>query len=236
MSKTTLTKEQIEANANHFLELIGSIKIEGADIERLQQWLLHSDFFIAPASTKYHCNFEGGLCLHSLNVYNILVKLVKQFATHKEPNPDYIPATETSTAQGEEFIDVPNYTDDDLKVVALLHDISKANYYERFERNVNTGEKDEKGKDIWVKVPDYKVKEQTDRFIFGSHEQNSEFMVHTFFPLTIEQSAALLHHHGGMSFDSGKDLNVISAVYGRFALATLLHVADVMATFLLENE
>ena len=43
-----------------------NIKRQGADM--LLQWLVSTDFFIAPASTKYHCAFEGGLALHSINV------------------------------------------------------------------------------------------------------------------------------------------------------------------------
>ena len=39
--------------------------------ERLLEYLLseNSDFFTAPASTKYHSAYEGGLCQHSINVY-----------------------------------------------------------------------------------------------------------------------------------------------------------------------
>ena len=37
--------------------------------ERLLAWLEKSDFFVAPASTKYHGAHEGGLLKHSLNVY-----------------------------------------------------------------------------------------------------------------------------------------------------------------------
>ena len=33
----------------------------------------NSDFFTAPASSRYHCAYEGGLCEHSLNVYDCLV-------------------------------------------------------------------------------------------------------------------------------------------------------------------
>ena len=35
----------------------------------LLNWLLTTDFFEAPASTKYHGNFAGGLVLHSLHVF-----------------------------------------------------------------------------------------------------------------------------------------------------------------------
>ncbi len=47
------------------------IKREGAD--KLLDFLENkSDFFTAPASTRYHNAFEGGLLRHSLNVYKCL--------------------------------------------------------------------------------------------------------------------------------------------------------------------
>jgi len=44
------------------------IKREGSD--KLLEWLLKSDFFTAPASTRFHGAKEGGLLEHSINVYN----------------------------------------------------------------------------------------------------------------------------------------------------------------------
>ena len=56
-----------------FIEIFKeNVKRPGA--ERLLEWLMGSDFFIAPASTKYHCACEAGLVTHSLNVYRILKK------------------------------------------------------------------------------------------------------------------------------------------------------------------
>ena len=216
-----LTKEQIAENKKRFLELISSIKIEGANIEGFLRWVEHnSDFFIAPASAKYHCDYEGGLCEHSLNVYDALVKLVEQFASHFEFHQDEVAGTA-------EEVRINHYSEDTIKIVALLHDISKANFYEQYERNV----KNEAGE--WVKVKDYKTREADNRFIYGSHEQNAEYIAHTFFPLTVEEGSAILHHHAGMSWDSAKD--DIGTVYGKYPLATLLHVADMIATFTMEN-
>lgn len=48
-----------------------NIKREGAD--KLLEFLSKRDFFTAPASTKYHSAFDGGLVLHSLNVYHCLI-------------------------------------------------------------------------------------------------------------------------------------------------------------------
>ena len=204
-----LTEIQINKNKEKYISLIKSITIEGAKINSFLSWLEGSDFFLAPASSKYHCSYKGGLCEHSLNVYDALVKLVKQFGVENQ------------------------YSDDTLKMVSLLHDISKTNFYEVYEKNVNTGEKDINGKDIWIKVPEYKTKDCTNRFIYGSHEQNSEYIAHTFFPLSTEESSAILHHHGGMSWDSSKD--DISAVYEKFNLALLLHMADMLSTYLYER-
>ena len=44
-------------------------RIENNKIQDFLAWLEKSDFFVAPASTKYHGNYAGGLCEHSLNVY-----------------------------------------------------------------------------------------------------------------------------------------------------------------------
>ena len=53
------------------------IKREGAD--KLLDFLENkSDFFVAPASTRYHCAFEGGLLRHSLNVYKCLVDYLER--------------------------------------------------------------------------------------------------------------------------------------------------------------
>lgn len=216
-----LTKEQQAQNKARYIELIKSITLEGANIQGFLDWLDRSDFFEAPASSKYHSNYAGGLCEHSLHVYDDLVKLVDQFASHFE----FHESEDGTTA--EELL-VKHYTEDSIKIVALLHDISKTNFYEQYDRNV----KNDAGE--WVKVKEYKTRETSDRFIYGSHEQNSEFMAHTFFPLSVEESSSILHHHGGMSWDSAKD--DISAVYGRFPLALLLHLADMVATYIDEGQ
>ena len=52
------------------------IKREGA--QKLLDWLSRTDFFTAPASAKFHNAFEGGLVLHSLNVFDRLLREVKE--------------------------------------------------------------------------------------------------------------------------------------------------------------
>jgi hypothetical protein len=60
------------SNKDTFIEIYkNNIKRDGADA--LLEWLLKSDFFTAPASTKYHGAYEGGLVEHSINVYEQFV-------------------------------------------------------------------------------------------------------------------------------------------------------------------
>lgn len=64
-----------QGRADRFLQLFqDNIKREGADV--LLEWLKKSDFFTAPASTKFHRAHKGGLLEHSLNVYDCLITAI----------------------------------------------------------------------------------------------------------------------------------------------------------------
>ena len=209
-----LTNEQIEMNKKAFISLISSIGREGMDTTKLINKLEKSDFFTAPASTKYHCAYEGGLCEHSLNVYNNLVKLCSR-----------------------DKLDAECYDDDSLKIVALLHDISKMNIYEKTARNekvyASDGDKyDSLGKYKWVTSMGYKTKEE--KFVFGSHEMTSEYIARQFIPLTVTESVAILHHMGGMHYDSAQDN--LGEVFNQYHLALMLHIADMISTYVDERE
>lgn len=200
---------QIAANKDRFIELVNSIEREGFNKEQLLLKLENSDFFYAPASTKYHAHYKGGLCEHSLNVYDNLVKLNEMKAA--------------------------NLSEDSMKIVALFHDISKMNYYEVYfmnKKNYHAGgsKRDEGGTFDWEAVSAYKTRDASERFIFGSHEQTSEFMLRTFCPLTYEESIAILQHHGGLGFDSIKDSGIVFEIYDRYPIALMLHLADVLAS------
>jgi hypothetical protein len=62
-----LTEDQIEQNKKEMLVLVKGIKRKG--IEGLCNWMSSSDFFYAPASTRHHGNFRGGLSAHSYEIY-----------------------------------------------------------------------------------------------------------------------------------------------------------------------
>ena len=202
MIKQVLTQEQIDANHQEFIELLRTINREGSDIERLISKLESSDCFLAPASTMYHGAYPGGLVDHSLCVYHNLVSLINSKHLNESISMESI------------------------IVVSLLHDMDKVNKYTTFKRNVPPSE----SCPSWTKEDCYKTKDTSDLFMYGNHEQNSEYLVRQFIPLTLEESTAILHHMGGMAFDSAKDN--ISGVYDKYPLALLLHLADMISSYI----
>jgi hypothetical protein len=210
-----ITNEQIECNKQEFIRLIRSIERDGMDTEALVRKLESSDFFFAPASTKYHSSYPGGLCEHSLNVYYNLVKLCKS----------------------KEGLDSECYDDNSLKIVSLLHDISKMNIYVTTTKNEKVycadGDKyDNLGRFKWVSKQGFALKE--DRFVYGNHEMTSEYIIRNFIPLTLSESVAVLHHMGGMNWDSSK--NDIASIFRQYSLALMLHTADMLATYVDERD
>jgi hypothetical protein len=142
-----------------------NIHREGADA--LLRWLESTDFFTAPASTKYHSCHEGGLCEHSLNVYKRLSRVF---------------FGENSIEHGKEAAEKET-----VAICGLLHDVCKANFYKASTRNVKN---DETGK--WEKKPYYAVDE---KFPFG-HGEKSVFLIERFMKLTPEEAVAIRFHMG----------------------------------------
>lgn len=162
----SLTAQQINDNKQRFLDLFAThVKREGAD--KLLDYLVNkSDFFTAPASTKFHGSFDGGLALHSLNVYDCL----KNYLDRPRVKEEY----------------KLNYSDESIVICALLHDICKADVYVRGTRNV----KNEQG--VWEAVPTYYFE---DKLPYG-HGEKSVYMITGFMRLTREEAFAIRYHMG----------------------------------------
>lgn len=119
----------LEENKEEFLQIYkGNISRPGSDT--LLAWLESSDFFIAPASTRFHGSYAGGLLQHSLNVYHTLVSEITEHGLEAQYAPESIALT------------------------ALLHDVCKANMYKPGFRNV----KDESGR--WQQKAVYEIDER----------------------------------------------------------------------------
>ena len=150
---------------------------EGAD--KLLEYLDSpaSDFFTAPASTKFHNNVPGGLLSHSLNVYDCLVSYYK---------------SERRT----QLFGLSDVSDETLAVVALLHDICKVNVYKESKRNV----KDESG--VWRQVPYYEFK---DELPYG-HGEKSVYVISGFMRLSREEAFAIRYHMGFSNEDDPRNV------------------------------
>lgn len=96
-------------NVTSFNALVDCINRPG--IDKLIAWLPSTDFFTAPASTRFHEAYHGGLLEHSLNVYRILYQLNARLSLRIEINS--------------------------VLITALFHDLCKVNFYEQNTRNVN---------------------------------------------------------------------------------------------------
>lgn len=195
-----LTTTDIETNKTKFKDLISSIsRLNEDDIFRIFNWLDNSDFFTAPASTKYHNAYDGGLCEHSLHVYNNLMKLYQAFEFPLEEN------------------DL-----DSLKIVSLFHDIGKVNFYIKeikHRKVVNTDNTFH-----WEDYIGYSFKDANNRFFVGNHEETCAYIVSTLIPLRASEYSAILNHHGGLDWGSTKQGP--TEVYCKYPLAMFLHFAD----------
>lgn len=131
---------ELEAKIEEFESLMSKIKRPG--IEKLIDFIKISDFYSAPASTRFHGSYEGGLLSHSLNVYKSLSK-------KKEHNPVW---NET----------LSNIPEESIIIVSLLHDICKTYYYTTEMRN-------KKVNGVWEQVPFYTV---DDKIPYGHGEKS----------------------------------------------------------------
>lgn len=100
--------ESIDENKKIFIDLLRMVDRKG--IEPLLEYLeTKTDFYTAPASTRYHNNCNGGLLAHTLNVYENFKELLEL-----------------------RKIEMPR---ESVILVSLLHDICKCNYYVLEQRN-----------------------------------------------------------------------------------------------------
>ena len=152
------------------------IKREGS--EELLKFLLssNSDFFTAPASSRFHLSKEGGLVEHSMNVYQCL----KDYSERQKVRTDF----------------GLHFSNESIAIVALLHDLRKMNVYQKSMRNV----KDKNG--TWQQVPSY---EYNDTLPYG-HGEKSVYIISGFMKLTREEAFAIRYHMGFSNTDDKQNV------------------------------
>ena len=196
-----------------FIELVNKyIKRDG--INELMKWLETTDFYTAPASTRFHNNFEGGLCAHSINVFNRLVNLLKN---------EY----------GENFEEKCSM--ESACVMALFHDLCKVGTFVKETRNVKEyseigSKQDSKGRFEWEKES-YTTE---DSLPYG-HGEKSVYILSGFMKLSRPEAMAINWHMGGFDYRVKGGSYALSDVFYSYPIAFLLHNADLQATYLDEE-
>ena len=166
-------------DAERFKEIFLS-QVTRPGAAELVKWLESTDFFTAPASTRFHGAWPGGLVSHSLNVYYAMIGNVPI---------------------------LQEYGAESVTVAALLHDVCKAEFYEKTD-------------DGW------RVNE---RLPMG-HGEKSVYLVMKHMDLTDSEALAIRWHMGAYddAFKGGSQ--ELGAAQDKCALVLALHHADMLAT------
>lgn len=201
-----MNEEFIAKNKEEFIRIMHSLSRKGVD--RLLEWLEKTDFYTAPASTKYHCAYKGGLVQHSLNVYRRLMDRICNEDKNRRPEEQLTAAQLAKLAES-------------ATICALCHDLCKVNFYVESTRNVKNKET---GK--WEEVATYTI---VDPLPYG-HGEKSVWMLEKFIRLSQEEAFAIRFHDG--DFTGNRNT---SRAFNLFPLAVKLHIADLEATYLDER-
>ena len=197
---------------DRFLQLAKSIKRDG--IEALIEYLEKSDFFIAPASTRFHGSVPEGLVIHSLNVYDMFMDKMET-----EPRKTVL----------------SDFSEDTIKIITLFHDICKTYFYTIEYRNKKIYsddglKKDEHGRFDWKSVPSYTV---DDKQPLG-HGEKSVFLLDNYIKLTALERYAIRWH---MGFTEPKEnWNYLGASIEKYPAVLALFEADLEATYIMEKD
>ena len=134
--------------------------------EKLVDWLCDNGFFAAPASTKYHGNYEGGLFDHSLNMTEYLVNMTDKLDLEWErPQSPWI--------------------------VGMFHDLCKMDEYIKVvdeEGQVMMGTDEVKGEEAHF--------EHASDVMLKGHGDKSIMLLSQFMTLTEEEILCIRYHMG----------------------------------------
>lgn len=209
----------IEENIEKFEKLLNTVHRDG--VEKLLHYIQkNTDFYKAPASTKFHLACAGGLLQHSLNVYECLI------------------AKRESSVWKDVLKDIP---DESLIIIALLHDLCKANFYTEGTKNQKTYDPekvaaaeawqrkhDAQGDFIWETVKTYQVDDQLPL----GHGEKSVMLIQCYIRLTMQEVMAIRWH---MGFSEAKEnWNMLGSAMEKYPIVLAIHEADLEASKILE--
>ena len=185
-----------------FIEILKTTNRKGVD--NVLTGLEKIGFFEAPASTKHHCVFDGGLCFHSINVYDQAIRILK---IEEELNPEF----------------VKGITVDNIAIAALLHDVCKAEVYKKVEKF----RKDKEGK--WEKYFAYDY--DYTAMPIGHGEKSVIRLLRMGLELTNDEILAIRWHMANWSMsDDYETKGNFGAAVDKCPLLSIIIAADELAT------
>ncbi|MCM0758076.1 HD domain-containing protein [Sporomusa sphaeroides DSM 2875] len=181
-----------------FIELLRETKRPGMD--NLIDYLAQTDFFTAPASSKYHGAKDGGLLEHSLEVDKNLETVCDSFGLKIETASRHI--------------------------TALLHDVCKINFYKKVIKSQKDGYLPN-GKINWIDVEGYEIEDQ---FPLGHGEKSVIILQRYIWLFDEEIMAIRWHMGGFDELAKGYVGGLqLAAAMQKYPLITALHAADMIA-------
>ena len=198
--QTMLSNQKISA----FENLLLSTGREG--INKVVEFLRNTDFYSAPASSKFHSNYTGGLLDHSIKVY-ILANKYKDVIVSEKPGL------------------AERLKDESIVISALLHDICKTCFYVQTEK----WKKDSSSN--WIQYVGYEV---NDTFPIGHGEKSVIMLQNIGLTMTPDEMLAIRYHMGMYNEQSGELKQAQFAAAQMSPLVPVLQMADFTASSMME--
>lgn len=207
-----MTENEIQENRNLFLNAARTYIRRGGIIEVLSYLDNKTDFFYAPASSYLHLCEPGGLCKHSLNVFETALRIYKSTL---EPH-----------AQGDDNACFDEIPEESIAIASLFHDVWKCNRFHPCKKS----RKDAHG--LWGEYTTY---EEKDSFPFGFGEKSC-LMLSAHMQLNKKELLAIRWQHG--AFEAGeagsKMRKAFYAACRQSPLVALLQAADNLSTLFID--
>lgn len=200
-----MTKEQIR---DEIIRLLVSTQREG--IEKVIKTIDTLGFFEAPASTKFHLSYAGGLAEHSLNVCKVALMLRRQMIEMKAELEGSLPESS-------------------VIIATLLHDVCKADIYkEAIKKRQNAAGR-------WEEYMGYDV--DYTNFPLGHGEKSVIMLLRMGLNLTDEEIMAIRWHMNAwdLPFQSPEAKGNYNAAKGKSPLCSLVQAADNLSASMLEE-
>lgn len=193
---------------DYFIETLKKVDRKG--IDTVISMLEEKGFFEAPASTKFHGCYPGGLVEHSINVYEQSMYLLK---IEQKVRKDV----------------VKDITEDSIIIASLLHDICKSDLYHLTKK----WKKDENNK--WIQYDAYEKRYED--YPMGHGEKSVIMLLRCGLHLTNDESLAIRWHMGGFDLSEYQDAKkCFETASDKYPLVAIIVAADWLASRIKEKE